>query len=98
MVWYVLNKRGRREGENDESSGKVKLVEVGERRSGGVGAKVVAREGGRGKKEGLKRERGGRGGGEMFTCMVSGDAGKEVGALVKFTRSIAPGARRESEC
>ena len=43
--------RGRREGEKEESSGKVKLEEMGEMASGGVGAKVVAREGGRGKKK-----------------------------------------------
>ena len=51
---------GRREGEKEESSGKVKLEEMGERYRGGVGEKVVAREGGRGKKKGS------RGSGGMF--------------------------------
>ena len=50
---------GRREGEKEESSGKVKLEEMGERDRGG-GEKVVAREGGRGKKKGS------RGSGGMF--------------------------------
>ena len=36
---------GRREGEKEESSGKVKLEEMGERDRGGGGEKVVAREG-----------------------------------------------------
>ena len=48
--------RGRREGEKEESSGKVKLEEMGEMASGGVGAKVVAREGGRGKKKESREE------------------------------------------
>ena len=51
---------GRREGEKEESSGRVKLEEMGERDRGGVGEKVVAREGGRGKKKGS------RGSGGMF--------------------------------
>lgn len=51
---------GRREGEKEESSGKVKLEEMGERDRGGGGEKVVASEGGRGKKKGS------RGSGGMF--------------------------------
>ena len=54
----MRNSRGRRGEENDESSGNVKLEEAGEILSGGAGAKVVAREGGRGKKKGSR----GRGG------------------------------------
>ena len=45
-------------GKNDDSSGNVKLDGVEDILSGGVGAKVVAREGGRGKKKGSR----GRGG------------------------------------
>ena len=47
----MRNSRGRRGEENDESSGNVKLDEVGDILSGGAGAKVEAREGGRGKKK-----------------------------------------------
>lgn len=45
--------RGRREGEKEESSGKVKREEMGEMARGGVGENVVAREG-RGKKKGSR--------------------------------------------
>ena len=49
--------RGRREGEKEESSGKVKLEEMGEMASGGVGGKGSGKGGGKGKEERIKRKR-----------------------------------------